>query len=313
MIWAYLIYLGSNMWFDWDNHIAMGYNEPKYHETMFTQKSAWRKIVKFAAQNGVNTLLIDMGEGVQYESVPEISCKGAWTKQELKEELDFIRSLGITPIPKFNFSAAHDAWFREYGRMLSTPQYYRAAENLICETVELFENPKLFHIGLEEEAFQHQAHMGICVCRNRRVFWNDVNFLFKILDKNKARPWIWGDGFWESPEEYIQNTPKEALVSPAIYVRLHTLTPEQFETGPMAAFRNLGNNGFDYVPIVSTCYTELSANDVMRYVRDICDTATLKGYMSSPWCRTSEQDIYCHYNDITRFASARKKFFGGKQ
>ena len=310
MMRAYMIYLGSSMWHDWDSEIPHGKNDPRYYAEMFTQKSAWRKIVDFLPQNGINTVLIDMAEGVQYDSVPEISCKGAWNKYEFREELEHIRAWGMIPIPTFNFSATHDAWFGEYGRMVSTPQYYRAIENLLSETAELFDYPEYIHIGLEEELPHCQNGYGLCVCRNEEVFWHDADFLFKTVRKNKARPWIWGDGFWYSTETYLKNTPKDVLVSNSMYQRIYELEPGDWHLRALEAFQTVAENGFDYLPMVSTCYRELNAYDILEYVRRQCPQEKLKGFISTPWCRTSEEDVYCHYNDIVRFSNALKKVYG---
>ena len=41
----------------------------------------------------------------------------------MRKELDRMRALGLEPLPKLNFSTCHDAWLKDYHRMISTPQY----------------------------------------------------------------------------------------------------------------------------------------------------------------------------------------------
>ena len=65
----------------------------------------------------------------------------------LKEELKKLRDAGLEPIPKLNFSTAHDTWLGPYSRCVSTPTYYKACEDLIEEVVELFDKPRFFHLG----------------------------------------------------------------------------------------------------------------------------------------------------------------------
>ena len=105
MMWAFMIYLGSNMW------AKKGEKRPyrteweeEYHEEMVTSKEVWRKVTDFLPECGINTLLIDIGEGVQFDSHPELAIPGSWTKTELKTEIERLRAMGITPIPKLNFS-----------------------------------------------------------------------------------------------------------------------------------------------------------------------------------------------------------------
>ena len=117
-MWAYLIHLGSNMWDDrYAQNPAVPFPAiPKYREELLAPKDVWTKVTDFLAEAGLNTLVIDLGEGVQYASHPELGAKGAWTVAELRAELDRLRAMGITPIPKLNFSCCHDAW---HGDVLS--------------------------------------------------------------------------------------------------------------------------------------------------------------------------------------------------
>ena len=89
-MWAYLIHLGSNMWGDrYAQNPAVPFPAiPKYREELLAQKDVWTKVTNFLAEAGLNTLVIDLGEGVQYASHPELGAKGAWTAAELRAELD---------------------------------------------------------------------------------------------------------------------------------------------------------------------------------------------------------------------------------
>jgi len=98
----------------------------------------------------MNALVLDLGDGVRWDSHPEIAVENAWTPAKLREELDRARELGIEPLPKLNFSTAHDAWLGPYSRMVSTPQYYEVCRDLIDEASELFGRPRLFHLGMDE-------------------------------------------------------------------------------------------------------------------------------------------------------------------
>ena len=147
MIWAYLIHLSANMWGDTEDSKAY---EP-YRPQLITDDEVWKQTVDYLPSQGFNTLVIDLGDGVQYESHPEIAIPGAWSKDKLKAELDRIRSIGLTPLPKLNFSACHDIWMKDYSRMLSTKPYYEFCKDIITEVAELFGNPELFHLGLDEE------------------------------------------------------------------------------------------------------------------------------------------------------------------
>lgn len=71
MIWGYLLHLGYNMWSDREG------------EAEYTKASAvlrcdtpfWDELGVFMAKSGVNTCVIDLGEGVRYESHPELAVE----------------------------------------------------------------------------------------------------------------------------------------------------------------------------------------------------------------------------------------------
>ena len=90
-------------------------------------EALWNDAISAMAKAKVNTVVIDLG--------------GAWTPHRLKSELSKIRTMGIQPIPKLNFSAGHDTWMKEYSRMVSTDTYYRVCADLIREVSVRFLQP----------------------------------------------------------------------------------------------------------------------------------------------------------------------------
>jgi hypothetical protein len=50
----------------------------------------------------------------------------------------------------------HDAWLGSYARYVSTEPYYQVCADLIAEVMQLFDSPRLFHLGMDEEAFDSQ-------------------------------------------------------------------------------------------------------------------------------------------------------------
>ena len=136
----------------------------RYSDVMVTEYDVWREIIDFLPTQGINMLMIDLGEAIQYESHPELACEGAWSKEKMRQELDYIRSLGITPIPKMNFSTLHDVWLKEYSFMVSTPTYYKVVGELIDEACELFDYPAYFHIGMDEETYNLYLKYHLATC-----------------------------------------------------------------------------------------------------------------------------------------------------
>ena len=143
-VWGNLLHLSYNMWCDRDYPDAREYIVMQDH--LRFDRSLWNDLVQQMAEVGMNLVAIDLGDGVRWESHPEIAVEGAWSREELKQELSRLRGLGLEPIPKLNFSTAHDAWMKEYSRMVSTPKYYEVCAHLIEEVIDLFDRPRLWAV-----------------------------------------------------------------------------------------------------------------------------------------------------------------------
>jgi hypothetical protein len=142
-----------------------------------TDVETWDEIMRFIAERKYNMVVIDCGDGIKYDSHPEISAPDAWDKDFLKKKLAEIRALGMEPIPKLNFSCCHHTWLKEYRRMVSTPVYYNVCADLIREVCDLFDGPEFFHLGLEEEEY------AIGFRKNDQKLRDEVQ---KILGEMKA-------------------------------------------------------------------------------------------------------------------------------
>ena len=139
LLWANLLQLGENMWNDRNTVDVSRFDE-----------RVWEYITERMRAVGMNMLIIDIAEGMEYPSHPELAVKGSWTPERMKRELTRLRGMGIEPVPKLNFSTCHDIWLKEYSRMVSTPTYYKVVSELIRDTCEIFGHPRFFHIGMDE-------------------------------------------------------------------------------------------------------------------------------------------------------------------
>ena len=145
MIFGNLLHLSYNMWGDWKNP-KMGPFWAAQPYLRFDEK-LWNDLLKRMVETGFNMVVIDLGDGIQYKSHPEIPVQNAWSREKLRDELKKLRDMNLEPIPKMNFSACHDQWLGEYARMLSTKTYYKVTSELIAEAIELFDKPRFFHPG----------------------------------------------------------------------------------------------------------------------------------------------------------------------
>ena len=121
---AMLMHLGWNMWSDipvtsWGPYKGEELSCICAADHVRTDFGVWRRVTEQMAADGYNMIVIDLGEAMVYPSHPELAAKGAFDPDAMRRELDRLRALGLEPIPKLNFSTAHDTWLKDYGRMVS--------------------------------------------------------------------------------------------------------------------------------------------------------------------------------------------------
>ena len=103
MIWATLLHLGSNMWRDKaapplpDDKFFSPYSATLWRDDMLFDLDVFHKITEKLPKMGINTILIDVGDGMRYDSHPEIGVKGALSPDELRAEVRRLRALGLDP------------------------------------------------------------------------------------------------------------------------------------------------------------------------------------------------------------------------
>ena len=159
-IWSYLVHFGVNSWKD----VPLETQDPNMPEKWLTRccaqhvrfdEPSWQRISAALAKAGCNQIIIDLAEIVVYPSHPELAVKGSWSVERLRKELDRLRGMGFEVIPKMNFFACHDTWLKDYHRMVSTKKYYQVCEDLIKDVAEIFDHPRFFHLGYDEETASH--------------------------------------------------------------------------------------------------------------------------------------------------------------
>ena len=77
-MWAQLIQLGSNMWNEEGNTKGREHRSTPCASPIFLfDRAAWDSNIFNLKAAGVNTLILDIGEAMRYESHPEIAVKGS--------------------------------------------------------------------------------------------------------------------------------------------------------------------------------------------------------------------------------------------
>lgn len=311
-----LLHLGSNMWGDYPagpDDLAQSLEEEKvkpqpqqptggptpYHSYLRCRDDLWKKSIDHMAEKKLNLVFIDLGEGLFYPSHPELAVKGTWSVEKMRKELARIRSLGIEPMPKLNFSTCHDSWLKDYHRMVSTKTYYQVVADVIRDVCEIFDRPKFFHLGFDEEVpVAGKGHFH-ATFRQGDLWWHDFAFTQKQVEKCGSRATMWSDMICNGRETFFKRMSKDVLMSAWYYGTdfspAHLAWDASFEqkTGTWDVQRNLAASfveldkaGFDILGCTSNWSTDAAAEAMAKFCKERIDPRHLKGLYTAPWIMT---------------------------
>jgi len=236
------------------------------------------------ADAGMNMVIIDLGDGVKYESHPEIAVYDAWSVDRLKRELTQIRELGLEPIPKLNFSAGHDPWLGPYSRCVSTDTYYAVCRELIAEVIALFDGPRFFHLGMDEETAEIQRYNNYVVVRQYDLWWHDLYFFFEQVERGGVRPWVWSDYIWYHPETFLKKMPTSVVQSNWYHRKAFSKSTDQ-----VRVYHDLDAHGYDQIPSASNYRTVENFQMTVDYCTRHLAPERLLGFMQTVWQPTLEE------------------------
>ncbi len=329
-IWCFTMQLGYNMWRD-----AGSVPETRgpfqceatghYHHELMCDKTVWRRVIDLLPGFGVNTVLIDIGEGLQYESHPELAIPGSWTKEELKAELDHIRALGMDPIPKLNFSSYHDAWLGGNLPAKGSDAYHKLVKDLIDEVAELFGKIDFFHVGMDEEYlstlgfwdkpwWQNRYERTNSKPRTEEEYWNDVHFMIECIEKLGARAWLSGDWYSAHKEGYEEKMPKSVVLSLSYFdFGINSYNGKYAPRPIYDDIHGLHDLGYDQIHIGSnfTCHENLPQFVYYFMSTGIADDQLL-GFNATSMQATVDLNYYTLIDLAMRMGESRKMFETGK-
>lgn len=327
-MWSMLVHLSRNQW---KNNVGKPFAEG-FDETF------WDYILQEAPKAGLNAIVLDVGDAIQYASHPEISQKGCWTRSRVRSEVIRCRELGLELIPKLNFATVHSFWQGEYRKMTSSTPYYKMASDLIHEVAELFDHPSYIHLGMDEEsAFFARMH-EYAIFRQGEQYWYDLRYLVDCVYDAGSKPWVWHNPLFEKYEEYKKRFAKdEVVLSPYYYhaVRKEHWTPitekeiwvewykkpdyagmniQYVEEDPICAnfFEHAlprANEGYLFMPCASTCHNcECNTYELVEYFKNGAPDESILGYQTAPWGRAT-WEFKKRYDDSFRLIKEAKEAF----
>jgi hypothetical protein len=221
-------------------------------------------------------------------------------------------------VPKLNFSTCHDFWLGDYARMISSPTYYKVVKDLIDDTCEIFDNPPYFHIGMDEEGYKWSSGNAYCVYREGDLWWHDIAFYAKCIEKHNSRPWMFSNPGTRDPKEFYAKLPKSFLHSPWSYAESFAAPKGQADSDHSRSnvFTDMGEKGFDLVPCGSVwCGSKLKARGMTVNIKNYPNLAMfckkhipadrLAGFFMVPWCTSTKESDFkfmagCDMTDVAR-------------
>lgn len=315
MFWSLLLHLGFNFWDDRpDSKLVTRYPFRLRSDALRCDDAAWESVVSALHAAGANQVVIDIGDGIRFDSHPEIAVKNAWSKDRLHAELARIRDLGMDPIPKLNFSAGHDEWMGPYARMISTPAYYAFCRNLIAESIELFGNPAFFHMGMDEENEQNQHEYSHAVIRQHELWYSDLTFYAEEITTRGSRPWMWSDKVWEDEHNFIQKVSRDIVQSNWYYgldfggKREPLPGEENFqEPSHIEWFEKLDRAGFDQAPAGSNFANTQNMELLVAHCSSVIAPQRLLGFLQTTWYPTVDSETERLVAAVEQLGDARKQ------
>ena len=300
---AVLMHLGHNMWCDW---LPEGLMQPAFVPERFLpdlelkfDEAVWRRLTARMAERKINMAVIDLGEGMVYPSHPELAVKGSWPAARVTAEVRRLKAMGIEAIPKMNFSATHDGWLKDYGRMLTLPKWYEVVKDVLRDAYEAFDRPRFIHIGFDEEDTDHSGGRCYFVMRTGELWWRDFLHAVRCVEALGARPWVWSDFGWKH-KEYFTRCPKSVVQSNWYYDESYGgFDPDRYagtsQKERLLEFWELEKAGFDQIPCGTNWIgwkrrqLKIGADDVMgelvKLGRKVIAAERRLGFMMAPWCR----------------------------
>ena len=308
MIFSFFLQISNHMWADeYTVRMPWSHQDP-WSPNNNIDLNVFDRTLDFIAERKFNMIVIDVGDGVKLTSHPEIAAPDAWSIDFLRGKLAEIRARGIEPVPKLNFSCAHNVWQKEWRYRVGLPEYLPFCRDIIKEVSEIFDHPRFFHLGLDEETAEHQKTRGMSIVRNEPVFWAHAYALFEECEKNGARPWVFSDYHWHHPEVFEKKMPKSVIQS-NWYYGAYATRPDFPSRYRMVTFNRLDELGYDQIPVTSAFSNAQSPIQCMGYCKGVISPEHLLGFNAIPWHNTAADEYYSLIHDAERCWQGRKRYF----
>lgn len=183
-------------------------------------KAFW--MVDEAKRYGMNTIVVQVADGVALQKAPWAIQEGAWSRDEFKAWVEYVKDMGMQVVPELKLLTHQEKFFQSLHPhlMFNANTYDPANEEvyqnyvypLIDELIDLIA-PKAFHIGHDEvaghnERSQKELRKAGQLMLPAKKFYQDTVRVHEYLVKRGIETWMWGD-MLISPEEFPEMLGRE--------------------------------------------------------------------------------------------------------
>ena len=191
------------------------------------------ELIDLSADTGLNTVIFDIADAVEYNSHPELKRPYSVPMQELAELAGRARKQGLEVIPKLNFAKSerywHNWWFRPYRELPDDDEYFEHAWKLIDELLQAVGPTRRFHVGMDEDTLRdadayceviEKLHAGLAQRGCQTVIWSDSCY-------------DWGEPRNSILETAFQRLPRDIILALWNYRSARLVHPfDMLRTGP---------------------------------------------------------------------------------
>jgi hypothetical protein len=155
------------------------------------------EVVDALAEEGFNTLLIGISDGVKFKSHPEYAKPYSVPRSTLTRLVKHARKRGMQIVPKLNFSRSeihtHNHWMRPKGSTydyeFDTEAHWKKAFEVIDECIEICAPERFFHVGMDEDSDRSYSQyitalrtlrQGVKQRKLKMVAWSDSSVDYDV-------------------------------------------------------------------------------------------------------------------------------------
>ena len=203
--------------------------------------------------------------------------------------------------------------------------FIKARDNDFADEIEEYSNEEEYpdigegalNIEMDEENGLNQGRVQYACYRQRALQWHDINYLCDCIREKGVRPNIDADYYWSFPEEFLENVPRDVIVSNWFYNNLYFDAARPKLTDPrstkrLESFKELTEAGYDLWLQGGSNESTFNFEHNVRYATENAVLDKIVGMaITGCWSPVNDSSKYYYFDAIYQASYTRKQFFGG--